>query len=137
MDNIVNKTLYEKVKREADQKYKRDGLYKSAYIIKRYQQLGGTFIGPKPSSETGITRWLKKEQWIQVLPYVRDKKIVPCGASDGKNIACRPLKRVAQTPITILEAIEKHGKPKILELALKKERNPNIRINWVNGTTSP
>ena len=84
MDNIVNKTLYEKVKREADLKYKRAGLYKSSWIQKRYQELGGTYRGPKPSSETGITRWLKKEQWIQVLPYVRDKKIVECGASDGK-----------------------------------------------------
>lgn len=137
MDNIVNKTLYEKVNREADLKYKRAGLYKSSWIQKRYQELGGTYRGPKPSSETGITRWLKKEQWVQVGTYLKTGKKIQCGSSDGKNIACRPFKRAnSETPITLPELIKLHGKSKLLGLSEEKEKNPSKRINWKNGTIS-
>jgi hypothetical protein len=53
-------------------------------------------------------------------------------------IACRPsIRATKDTPITIQECIEKHGKKKILELAKHKEKNPDSRINWVSGTISP
>lgn len=135
-DNVVNKTLYEKVKREADEKYKRAGLYKSAWMVKRYTELGGEYSGTKPKN-TGINRWLKSEYWIQVIPYITKGEKVICGSTEGKQIACRPSKRATKdTPITIQECIEKHGKKKILELAKYKEKNPDSRINWVNATTS-
>jgi hypothetical protein len=138
MENIVNKKLYQKAVSEADAKYKRDGLYKSAYIQKRYKELGGLYRNPKPDAGTGITRWLKKEQWVQVLPYLNDNKVIQCGSTENKNIACRPLVRAnSKTPITIGEAIQKHGITKIKELAMKKERNPNIRIDWVNAKLIP
>ena len=134
-DNVLNPLLYKKAKKEADDKYAKPGLYKSAWMVKRYTELGGKYSGTKPEN-TGVTRWLKKESWVQVLPYL-DGKIVKCGSSDGDMIACRPsIRATDKTPITIQEAIKKHGKAKILELAKYKEKNPTSRIDWVNGTKS-
>lgn len=138
MDNIVNPRLYLRAKKDADLKYARDGLYKSAYIQKRYKELGGKYKTPKPS-QAPISRWLS-EQWIQVYPYVSENKIVQCGSSkDSENIACRPRKKIdpKNTPITIDEVIAKHGKAKVKELAMKKEKNKSWRVDWVNGTISP
>ena len=60
-------------------------------------------------------------------------KKVQCGSGDDKH-ACRPLKRVnAKTPITIDEVIKKHGKKKVIELAEKKRKDLNTRINWNTG----
>jgi hypothetical protein len=134
-ENVINKDLYIKAKQEADLKYKRHGLYKSAFIVKRYTELGGKYRGSVPKS-TGINRWLKAEEWIQVLPYL-DSKIVKCGSSEGEMIACRPSKRATtKTPITIQEVIKKHGKDKVRQLAEYKERHPASRINWGAGIVS-
>ena len=129
----LDKKLYEKVKQIADKTYKRDGLFKSAFIQKKYQELGGKYKGNKPAQNKGIQRWLKGEEWIKVIPYVENGKIVKCGTGDDKH-ACRPLKRVNNnTPITINEVIKKHGKKKVLELARLKKENMDIRINWNLG----
>lgn len=132
-DNIVNPALYRKAFKMADEKYKRHGLFKSAFIQKKYQELGGKYRGEKPAQNKGIQRWLKGEEWIKVLPYVKNGKIVKCGTGDDKH-ACRPLKRVnSKTPITINEVIKKHGKKKVIELAEIKGKDLNKRINWNTG----
>jgi hypothetical protein len=132
-ENILNPSLYRKAKKEADTKYKRHGLFKSAFIQKKYQELGGKYKGKKPPATKGIQRWLKGEKWIKVLPYVMEGKQVDCGEGDDKH-ACRPLKRVnAKTPITIDEVIKKHGKEKVIELAKAKRKNLDTRINWNTG----
>ena len=131
--NILNPKLYAKAKKIADEKYERHGLFKSAFIQKKYQELGGKYKGEKPKKSEGIQRWLKGEEWIKVLPYVKEGKKVQCGSGDDKH-ACRPLKRVnAKTPITIDEVIKKHGKKKVIELAEKKRKDLNTRINWNTG----
>jgi len=135
-DNILNPALYKKAKELADKTYKRHGLFKSAFIQKKYQEFGGKYKGSKPSETKGIQRWLKGEKWIKVLPYVKEGKIVDCGTGDDKH-ACRPLKRVnAKTPITIDEVIKKHGKKKVIELANEKKKDLNTRINWNTGKIS-
>ena len=136
-DNVLNPELYRQAKKEADEKYKRSGLYKSAWLVRRYTALGGKYSGTKPKN-TGINRWLKSEDWIQVIPFITKDEKIQCGSTEGKQIACRPSKRATKdTPITIQECIEKHGKKKVLQLARHKERNPDSRINWVSGTISP
>jgi hypothetical protein len=133
-DNVLNPVLYRKAKADADIKYARAGLYKSAWIVKRYTELGGNYTG-KPSGQ-GIKRWLDKEDWISVIPYLRDKQIVKCGSADGKLIACRPMVRANdKTPITLPELLKIHSKAKLLDLAKEKE-NSNKRINWKAGTIS-
>ena len=134
-DNVINKQLYELIKKQADKKYKRDGLYKSAWIVKAYTEAGGMYSG-KPSPG-GIRRWLDKEDWVSVIPYLRDKQIVKCGSADGKLIACRPMVRANdKTPITLPELLKIHSRDKLLKLALEKEKNPAKRINWKAGTIS-
>ncbi len=133
-DNVLNPLLYRKAFALADAKYKRHGLFKSAFIQKKYQELGGKYKGAKPAQNKGIQRWLKGEEWIKVLPYVKDGKIVKCGTGQGDPHACRPLKRVnSKTPITIGEVIKKHGKKKVMELAEIKRKDINKRINWNTG----
>ena len=134
-DNIINKSLYKKAKKTADEKYKRPGLYKSAFIQKEYQRLGGKYAGKKPGKGKGIRRWLKEEEWVEVGPYLKSNEIVKCGTSEKKGKACRPLQRANKdTPITLPELIKKHGKNKLLKLVQKKEKNMDLRINWVNAT---
>jgi len=129
-ENIKNPSLYKKAKKIADETYKRAGLFKSAFIQKKYRELGGEYKGKKPSKNTGIQRWLKGEEWIKVEPYVKSGKKVKCGTGDDKH-ACRPLNRVNdKTPITIKEVINKFGKKKVLELAKEKQKDLNTRINW-------
>lgn len=135
-DNILNPALYRKAKKIADETYKRHGLFKSAFIQKKYQEFGGKYKGKKPAETKGIQRWLKGEKWIKVLPYVTEGKIVDCGSGDDKH-ACRPLKRVNdKTPITINEVVKKHGKKKVIELAREKRKNLDTRINWNTGKIS-
>ncbi len=45
MSEPNNKALYAKVKREADEKYKTHGAYKSGWIVKTYKARGGTYSG--------------------------------------------------------------------------------------------
>jgi len=102
-ENVLNPAIYRKAFEIADKTYKRSGLFKSAFIQKKYQELGGKYKGKKPTKKEGIQRWLQKERWVKVLPYVKDGKKVPCGSGDDKH-ACRPLIRANdKTPITIDE----------------------------------
>lgn len=134
-DNIINKALYKSVKEEAKKKYARPGLYRSAWIQKTYKEKGGSYKEDKPPSSQGIQRWLKKEQWIAVLPYLLKGEVIQCGADDGKNIACRPLIRAtADTPPTLPELLKIHTRAKLIKLAMEKEKNKTKRINWKAGT---
>jgi len=134
MPTPKNQQLYETVKKQADRIYKTHSLFKSAYIQKEYKARGGQYSNDKPTN-TGVNRWLKKEDWVAVIPYIEQNREIECGSLSGKMIACRPLIRASeQTPITLPEAIKKHGAAKVLALAKKKERNPKIRIDWVNAS---
>lgn len=135
-ENIKNPNLYKKAVKEADKIYKRHGLYKSAFIQKKYQELGGKYKDSKPTDKEGIQRWLRGgEMWIEIEPYLKDNKKVICGSnSEKKKKACRPLKRVNdKTPITIPELIKIHGKDKLLKLARLKQENMDKRMNWKTG----
>ena len=134
-ENVLNPSLYRKAKREADQKYSRPtSAYKSMYISKRYQEMGGKYSGKKKSS---TARW-RDEEWVQIVPYVEKKKKVACGASNKKNKACRPLKKVSKnTPPTMGEITKKYGKSKVASLAKKKNKNMKGRLSWKTGTFKP
>ena len=56
----INKKLYEKVKKMADEKYSKPSAYKSGWIVKKYKELGGKYKGKK--SGQGLDRWYK-EKW--------------------------------------------------------------------------
>ena len=156
-----NSSIYKKALQKANDVYgEKSSIYRSSYIVKTYKDLGGK-ISPKRSktrskqrsktrskqrskqrSKTrrdgdeprkGLLRWFK-EEWVQVVPYVKDNKIIECGGvhmnkSPGK--ACRPLHRVTKdTPITIDELLHIHSKKDILKMAKDKEKSPSKRLTW-------
>lgn len=132
-ENVLNPELYKKAKKIADEKYEKHGLFKSSFLVKTYKEMGGKYSGKKPTD--GITRWLKKEEWVDVGEFLRNDKIVKCGASEKKGQSCRPLKRANEkTPITISELLKIHSKKKLLSLVDKKLKNPALRIDWKKGT---
>lgn len=134
MDRATDKALYKRVKDKADTIYKRHGLFKSAYIQKEYQRQGGTYSGPKPSKTTGTQRWLQGEQWIEVMPYLKDNKKIYCGTTPSKGKACRPLIRVnKQTPITIPELLKIHTKELLIKIVNQKQKDMDGRLSWKAG----
>ena len=129
MDNIVNKKLYEKAKKDADKVYERHSAYKSMYIQKRYKELGGKYKTEK--KKKGKTDRWNDEKWIQVIPYLKSGKEIECGLDNKKNKVCRPLKRVDKdTPITIKELQKKHSNKDLINLANRKIKDMNGRIFW-------
>lgn len=133
--NVMRPKLYERVKARADKIYRRPtSAYKSMWIAKEYKRLGGTYSGTRGAS---TNRW-RKERWIQVIPYVRNKKIVECGASNAHGKTCRPLVRVTKdTPLTIDEVVKLLGAKKVIALARKKNTEMAGRIYWARGVFTP
>lgn len=58
-----DKELYDKVKKDADVIYKKPSAFKSGYIVKKYKELGGTYIDDKKPKN--LKRWFK-EEWKDV-----------------------------------------------------------------------
>ena len=132
--NVLNPELYKKAKKKADETFERSGLFKSAFIQKEYQKLGGKYSGPKPKKTEGIQRWLSGEQWVEVEPYIIKGEIVKCGTSEKMGKACRPLKRINDnTPSTLPELIKIHGKKKLLLLVKQKQKDMDGTLKWKEG----
>ncbi len=128
-DNVKNPSLYRKAKKIADETYKRNSAYKSMFIQKKYQDLGGSYKGKK--NEKGVTRW-NKEKWIQVVPFLEKGEKIVCGVGGGGK-GCRPSKRIDKdTPTTIQELIKKHGKKALLKTAKEKKKDMDKRVLWDN-----
>ena len=131
MENVIDKELYEKVKKEADDKFKRKtSAYKSMWISKTYQERGGKYKGKKKS----LTKRWRDEEWVQVIPYITKGDKIACGDDNKENKVCRPLKRIDKdTPITIPELRRKYTDDNILKLARKKVNDMEGRVYWKTG----
>ena len=130
-ENILNPKIYEKAKKDANKVYERHSAYKSMYIVKRYKELGGKYKKEKKKNGS-TTRW-NKEEWIQVLPYLKEGKKIACGMDNKKNKVCRPIKRVDKdTPITLPELLKLHSKKDLINLAEKKIKDMDGRVFWKN-----
>ena len=57
----LDKELYEKIKKEVWSEYKVPSAYRSAQLVKRYKEAGGTYSGKKDKDD-GIARWMR-ERW--------------------------------------------------------------------------
>lgn len=131
--NVLDKELYNKILLESKKVYKRNSVYSSGWVVREYKKRGGRYRGDKTAAKReGITRWMR-ERWVQVEPYLKKGEAIACGeGSRGK--ACRPLVRVnSRTPPTLPELLKIHSKSKLLELARKKNRNMDIRVDWRKG----
>lgn len=99
MSEPLDKELYEKVKRQADNKYEYPSAYKSGYIVKKYKSLGGKYAGKKDETN-GLSRWFK-EEWKDLNPK-------------GKYPVYRPSKRITKdTPLTSKEIDKEQLKSQI------------------------
>jgi hypothetical protein len=130
MAEPTNKTLYDRVVSEAKAKFKVwPSAYASMWVQKRYQEKGGKYTTTKKQSG-GTTQW-RAEKWINMNDWLKGK-ITPCGMPEGKDKACRPLKRInSTTPITAAEVIAKHGLEKTKQLANAKQKDQSgTRVNW-------
>lgn len=127
-NNVLNPKLYKEAKNIANKTYgKKSSAYKSMFIVSTYKKLGGKYSGKK--SVKGVDRW-NKENWIQILPYLKNGKKISCGYGSN-NKACRPFKRIDKnTPITINEMLKIHKKEDIIKIAEKKKKNMDLRVNW-------
>ncbi len=130
----LNKSLYNKVLSEARNKFKRfPSLYASSWITREYKSRGGKYKTPK-GYKSAQKKWYD-EQWVQIIPYVKDGKKIDCGSPNKDSKACRPLKRIDKsTPPTMGEIVKKYGKDKVLKLAGQKNRDMKGRLSWVTGT---
>jgi len=109
MNEPNNKALYAKVKREADEKYKTHGAYKSGWIVKTYKARGGTYSGKKTTK--GLSAWFK-ESWKNI-------------ASKGQYPVLRPTKRINKnTPLTVSEISKSNLKKQVKEK--QKIKNANL-----------
>jgi hypothetical protein len=110
---IVNdKNLYAKVKKMADEIYKKPSAYKSGYIVKKYKELGGTYKDDNEPKE--LKRWFE-ENWKNIDPN-KTKTSYP---------VFRPTVRVnKKTPLTVSEIDKKQLKEQIkLKQKIKGEKN--------------
>jgi len=97
MPIVVDKKLYEEVKKEADEKYEKSSAYKSGWIVKNYKLRGGRYKDDnKPKN---LKRWFK-EGWSDI-------------AGESYPVY-RPTIRVNQfTPLTVDEIDKKNLKEQI------------------------
>ena len=139
--NVKNPELYKEAFRIADNTYERPSAYRSMYIVRKYKELGGLYEGDakskakaKEANKQRTDNW-RKEEWIQIKPYLKEKKKVPCGAGDNAK-ACRPLKEVksGEDNITMDEVVKKYGRKKVLELTEQKIKDMDGRLDWKRGT---
>jgi hypothetical protein len=127
MDNAKNKKLYKDVVKDAKIKFKTwPSAYASMWVQKTYMKRGGEYF----KKDTGLKDW-SRERWVQVLPLLKDGKIIVCGDSNKVTKSCRPIVRVNKdTPITIQELLELHSVEDIIAAAEKKNKDMDGRLMW-------
>jgi len=109
MPTPANIKLYEKVKKYADSIYAKPSAYKSGFIVRKYKELGGTYIDDKKPKN--LKRWFM-ESWGSV-------------ANDNQYPVYRPMKRInSHTPLTIYEIDPKNLRQQIkLKQKIKGKHN--------------
>jgi hypothetical protein len=122
--NVINKTLYKKVKEQIKSgiKGRRWGAYDSGRLVQMYKQLGGKYSGTK--KETPLERWYN-EKWVNACKWPH---VVPCGRSDmtNKMAYCRPSVKVTKnTPKTVQSLTQ----AQINKRCAIKEKTPLVRIS--------
>ena len=131
MVQYLDKKLYEKVKKMADEKYKKNSAYKSMYIIDKYEKAGGKLKGKRNNN---LDRWIA-ERWVNLtgvaLGKTKLKDAPECGIKDknqGRNPSiCRPsINTNKKKQIKLASDFNKKQLKKALDI---KKKNKNIKWN--------
>ena len=95
MNKYLDKSIYEKAKKEVYADFKKPSAYRSMALIKKYKELGGRIDETK--SKGGTKKWLN-EKWINLTPYseglVKFENSPVCGQKHPKQkgpSVCRPM----------------------------------------------
>ena len=132
MDKFLDKNIYDKAKKIADAKYKKNSAYKSMYMIEKYKELGGK-INPKAEKKSGTKIWLK-EKWKNLTPLAlgletKINNLPVCGAKhpkQGKNPSiCRPTVKITKDTPVLAQSYTLNE----IKIALKKKKKGK-RIDW-------
>ena len=143
----VNKTLYEKVKREAKQKFAVwPSAYASGWLVKTYKARGGTYRegkgddSPKKPTVAPLARWYD-EKWIDVCEYLETGKWTSCGRPHATESGasrdypyCRPRVRVSKdTPKTVAEISRSELQRRCRK---KKVGKSSVRVGSIKKSSS-
>jgi hypothetical protein len=128
MSKYLDKSIYDKAKKEVHSDFAKHSAYRSMAIIKKYKELGGRIDESK--SKRGTEKWLE-EKWVNLTPYVEglvnSKRAYVCGKKHpeqkGPSI-CRPtIKKKGTT--SLAQDFNKTQLKKALEIKKKGKI-----INW-------
>ena len=109
----LDKELYEKIKKEVWSEYKVPSAYRSAQLVKRYKEAGGTYSGKK-DKDAPLNRWLD-EAWKNQRGEVGYKY---------KSDVYRPTVRInSKTPTTFNE---------LTSTEIERARNEKYRTGRVD-----
>ena len=131
-NKFLDKDIYNRAKKLADEKYKKHSAYKSMYMVEQYEKLGGR-IDNKLKKKSG-TATRNKEKWKNLTPIAMEletdiKKLTACGKKYSKQknnpSICRPTKKINKDTPALAQSFTKAQIKKALKI--KKQ---NKRINW-------
>lgn len=128
VDKYLDKKLHNKIKKEADKKFKNNSAYKSMFINKEYLKAGGKI---KSDGKNKLNNW-REEKWVNLTPYVegltKNLKEFECGEKadkqKGKSI-CRPSVKINKDTPKLAQSFSKEQLKKALDI-----KNKNKRIMW-------
>lgn len=129
MNKFLDKVIYNKAKKKADEVYKKHSAYKSMYLLETYKKLGGK-INSKLKKNSGTDKW-NKEEWKNLTPYILGKvksiKDSPaCGERhklQGNNPSiCRPTRTINKETPKLAQQYNKTQIKKALEIKRKGKR---------------
>jgi len=103
-----NKKLYKKAKQMADKIYGKSSAYKSGFIVKSYEKMGGKFRDNGPKK---LKQWFK-EEWKDI-----GHKSYP---------VYRPTKKISVITPLLVSEIDPHNLTKQIALKQKIKGNKNL-----------
>jgi hypothetical protein len=129
---FLDKDIYNRAKKLANEKYKSNSAYKSMYMVEQYEKFGGR-INQKLKTKSKLENW-KDESWVNLTAFALGletdiKKLPKCGikhSEQKKNpTICRPTKKVNKDTTSLAQSFTKSQIKKALEIKKKGKR-----IDW-------
>jgi hypothetical protein len=130
MSKFLDKELYFKAKRIADNTYEKHSAYKSMFLVNTYKKLGGK-IDDSIKNKSGTEKW-NNEKWKNLTPYalgnIKSIKKTPACGYRGKNqkdnpSICRPTIKIDKTTPKLAQDYTKSQIKKALKI---KKTGKNI-----------
>ncbi len=131
-NKFLDKDIYNRATKLADEKYKKNSAYKSMYLVEQYEKLGGK-INPKLKSKSKLKTWIS-EKWVNLSPIALGletsiNKLPKCGIKhpeQKKNPSiCRPTKKINKDTTSLAQSFSKSQIKKAFQIKKKGKR-----INW-------